>query len=99
MSDKYEHNDGKGTLFKNANKQPGDNKPNYKGDFKTPSGELLSISGWVATDKSTGQIRKDRNGNAFINLSIELPYVAPQPKVEEPPQQEEPPKEDESLPF
>tara|TARA_Y100001938_G_C8030574_1_gene400406 strand:+ start:247 stop:546 length:300 start_codon:yes stop_codon:yes gene_type:complete len=99
MSDKYEHNNGKGTLFKNSNKQQGDNKPEYKGDFKTPSGELLTISGWVATDRNTGEMRKDRHGNAFINLSIELPYEKPQPKVENPPTEEEPPKVDDDLPF
>tara|TARA_R100000734_G_C3309042_1_gene99696 strand:+ start:84 stop:383 length:300 start_codon:yes stop_codon:yes gene_type:complete len=99
MSEKYEHNNGSGTLFKNSYKEEGDNKPNYKGDFKTPSGELLSISGWIATDKETGEMRKDKNGNPFINLTIELPYVKPQPKVEEPPKQEEPPKVDDDLPF
>ena len=96
--EKYEHNDGKGNLFKNKDKQQGDNKPDYKGDFKTPSGELLEISGWIATDKNSGEMRKDKWGNAFINLKIDLPYVPPQPNLEDIPV-EDPKQVDPDLPF
>ena len=59
----FELKNGCGYIFKNKNKTANIH-PEYKGEFKTPSGEVLSISLWV----------KDSDNGKYFSASIQEPY-------------------------
>jgi hypothetical protein len=67
----YEMKEGQGSLFKNQSDNP--KAPTLKGNVMI-NGQKMDIAGWVATDMQTGQPRKDRNGNTWINITISEPY-------------------------
>ena len=85
----YETKPGEVTLFVNATKEKGDNKPDFKGNGINLDGERIDIAGWIARTKD-GEIVKDKNGNKILNCKIQLEY-----KTDE--SSEEPPEDD--LPF
>jgi hypothetical protein len=58
----YEPKDNTGALFPNSYKEPGDNKPDYKGTMLV-NGEEFEIAGWVKPGK---------NGD-FISMKIQQP--------------------------
>jgi hypothetical protein len=59
----YELKEGQGMIFKNTKKEK-ESQPEYRGEIKTPSGELLEISLWV---------KEGKNGK-FFSASIKPPY-------------------------
>lgn len=79
---KYEHNPGKGNLFLNTEKKS-EEAPDLKGSFKLPNGEDYDIALWYATDKETGEKRKDVNGKNFFTAKIQEPYIKESNKEKE----------------
>ena len=61
-------------LFKNA-KKTAPNHPDWKGEITTPDGKTWELAGWVSTDKTTGAIRSDKNGNPWLSLKATAPRV------------------------
>lgn len=61
---KYEHQEGKGRIFKNKERKT-DKHPNFSGSAKW-KGEEISISGWVNMG--------DDGKVASISLTIQEPY-------------------------
>ncbi|MDE2103128.1 MAG: hypothetical protein KGL39_38135 [Patescibacteria group bacterium] len=58
----YEVKPGSGTLFKNRNRRPDKNDPNYRGYFILPNGHLVGISAWIKETKS---------GDKMVSLSYD----------------------------
>lgn len=81
----FELKNGTGFIFKNKNKTANIH-PEYKGDIKTPSGELLTISLWV----------KDGDNGKFFSASIQEPY---KPEQKPQPKQSSPEPKPDDLPF
>ncbi len=71
MSD-YEHKAGNGSLFKNSNKTPENNQPDYSGQIMLPDGKMQQIAGWV----------KDGQKGKFFSLKLTDPYVKPEEAVQ-----------------
>jgi len=65
----FELRNGQGTIFKNKYKNS-DNHPDYRGEFKTPDGELLEIALWV---------KEGKNGK-FFSASVQEPRERSAPK-------------------
>ena len=82
MSD-YEHKAGNGTLFKNPNKTPDNNQPEYSGQIMTQDGKLQQIAAWL----------KDGTKGKYMSLKLSEPYVKDKSSAVE-----SQPK-DEDLPF
>ena len=53
----YENKDMEGSLFKNKDKQPGDNKPNAKGNVMV-AGVMYRISAWTNKTKADEPYQK-----------------------------------------
>ena len=66
---KYEHNEGKGRIFKNKDRKT-DKHPNFSGTAKW-RGEEIQISGWVNMG--------DDNKVASISLTIQEPRTKSEP--------------------
>lgn len=81
----FELKNGTGFIFKNKNKTANIH-PEYKGEFKTPSGELLTISLWV----------KDGDNGKFFSASVQEPY---RKESEKPKPRKESITEPDDLPF
>lgn len=62
----FELKDGQGSFFKNADKQPDDNRPAYRGEFKL-DGTLYKIAGWI----------KEGPRGKWMSLSVEPKDDAP----------------------
>lgn len=62
-------NENRGTLGKNKYYEEGGKKPAYKGRGNF-DGKDFEISGWVQTNKTTGE--------RFFSLSFQAPYVKPE---------------------
>ena len=59
----YEQKPGDAVLFRNKFKDPGDKKPDYKGNGLDLNGEKIEIAGWV----------KDGPNGKFMTLKIQRP--------------------------
>ena len=66
MSDRFEHKNNTGSLFRNQYKTK-DNQPDYKGTAKI-DGKEVDIGAWINTDK---------NGQKFFGFTFEI--VEPEP--------------------
>lgn len=66
MSNDYD-NTNRGGLFKNNRRRDGKNDPQLQGSLDV-NGVEYYISGW--TKNNNGEKYVDKNGNAFISLSI-----------------------------
>ena len=65
----YEHNPGKGSVFKNTDRE----KPHaYGGSIKLPDGTDCWINLYAATDRETNELRKDKDGNPFYNVGLKV---------------------------
>ena len=84
----YEHKPGNGAIFKNKDKNPGDNKPDYKGDGMGEQGNLVEFALWV----------KDGTNGKYFSVKMSRKQQQPQERPTQR-QQPTPPKPDESLPF
>lgn len=82
MSD-YTPKPGRGNAFKNT--EP-DAKAAYSGTLTLPDGTVCFLDIYAATDRETGEKRKDKNGNPWLNVSIKPKSGSPG----EPSQQREP---------
>jgi hypothetical protein len=60
----FEHKPGSFSLFKNKDKQEGDNRPSYNGDGMTLYGEMIRFAVWL---------KKDKNGVTFMSGKMEPP--------------------------
>jgi len=72
-------NTNRGVLFKNKNKEPGDNRPDYSGNINV-DGVEKQIAAWIKEAKS---------GTTFFSISVSEPYnkeSAPAPKPAAPEQ-------------
>lgn len=58
----FELKNGQGTIFKNQYKES-ERHPDYKGEFKTPDGQLLEIALWV----------KDGRKGKYMSASVQVP--------------------------
>ena len=87
----YEHKPGQGNLFKNVSDN--NKAPALKGQINV-NGQLLDIAGWLATDDS-GQPKRDKNENTWINLKVSEPYQ----KQQSAPAQAAPTDFDDTIPF
>ena len=63
MADQYDNNNS-GALFKNGDKQEGDNRPDYKGPCEV-NGVPMRVAAWVKSSKA---------GDRYMSLSFEPPY-------------------------
>ncbi len=88
MSNKYEHKNGFGSLFRNESATKENNQPEYSGSIKLQDGTLQQIGGWV----------KESNGKKFFSLRLKDPYVKPEEGAENPPEEKEE-EESPDLPF
>jgi len=77
----YEINNGQGAIFKN-NKSSG-NHPDYKGQLKTPDGQLLDIALWV----------KEGQKCKYFSVKVQEPYQGQQQS------QGQPADDGDDLPF
>jgi hypothetical protein len=76
---------GKGALFNNSRKEPGSSHPDRQGNF-TLTRELLDAfchafdhaNGAEVKVQIAGWLKKDKNGNPYLSLSISPPYEKPQ---------------------
>jgi hypothetical protein len=71
MSD-YEHKAGNGSLFRNSNKTPENNQPDYSGQIMLQDGKMQQIAGWV----------KEGQKGKFFSLKLSDPYVKEEGKQE-----------------
>lgn len=62
----YELKNGQGTIFKNTRKEK-ETQPEYRGEIKTPNGELFEISLWV----------KDGQKGKYFSAAVKEPYNKP----------------------
>ena len=85
MAEKFVHNNGNGSLFKNDNKTPDNNQPEYSGSITLPDGTQQQIAAWV----------KEGAKGKFFSLKLSDPYV----KKEEAVGEAKAEKEDVDLPF
>lgn len=63
----FEHNPGKGTIFRETDKS---RPAAYTGSGKTPDGMDVWINLYPATDRETGELRKDKDGNPYYNVGL-----------------------------
>jgi uncharacterized protein (DUF736 family) len=70
----YELKPSQGSIFKNEKKTQ-EKQPDYNGEIKTPSGELLKISMWVKTANS---------GKKYFSCSIQTPMINTPPQKTQP---------------
>jgi len=68
MAEKFVHNNGNGSLFKNDNKTPDNNQPEYSGSITLPDGTQQQIAAWV----------KEGAKGKFLSLKLSDPYVKPE---------------------
>ena len=73
---KIDNDPGKGVMFKNRDKEEGDNRPDYKGSLKTPDGKTLEVALWK---------RESKNGVTYISLNIQTPWEERQGAKNDPP--------------
>ena len=92
MAEKFVHNNGNGSLFKNENKTPENNQPEYNGSITLPDGTQQQIAAWVK------EYVKDGVKGKFLSLKLSDPYVKPQEKEEAVAEVKEE-KKDVDLPF
>jgi hypothetical protein len=92
-----------GRLFKNTYKQPGDNKPDYTGDFTDAAGNKMRLAAWI---KNTGQgpwlsIKVSEPQQQQPAQSGYAPAAAPPSSSTEPPAQTvyDGPDDDSEMPF
>lgn len=63
----FEHKPGSGTVFRETDP----NRPSaYTGSGKTPDGTDVWINLYPATDRQTGELKRDKEGNPFYNVGI-----------------------------
>lgn len=65
MSD-YQPQPGRGNVFKGDPDKPAA----WSGKVCLPDGTMAFIDLYKATDRETGELRKDRNGDPWYNVSI-----------------------------
>lgn len=87
----YEHKPGTGSIFKNKDKTPGDQRPDYKGYGLDESGAPIEIALWVK-DGASGKFF-----SAKIERKREQQSSGPQTQPETQRKPSAPPNED--LPF
>jgi hypothetical protein len=92
MAEKFVHNNGNGSLFKNDNKTPDNNQPEYSGSITLPDGTQQQIAAWVKEYVKEGVKGK------FLSLKLSDPYVKPEEKEEAVVEVKEE-KKDVDLPF
>lgn len=63
----FEHKPGRGTIWRNTED---DAKAAWSGKVKLPSGQMAFLDLYPATDRETGELKKDRNDQPFYNVSI-----------------------------
>ncbi len=64
---KYEHKQGKGSLFVNDNRTEENNQPHYSGSCKDPNGVEWKISAWK---------NKSQDGQkSYLSMNFEAPKV------------------------
>ena len=73
MAEKFVHNNGNGSLFKNENKTPENNQPEYSGSITLPDGTQQQIAAWV----------KEGAKGKFFSLKLSDPYVKKEEAVKE----------------
>ena len=92
MAEKFVHNNGNGSLFKNENKTPDNNQPEYNGSITLPDGTQQQIAAWVK------EYVKDGVKGKYLSLKLSDPYVKPEEKEEAVAEVKEE-KKDVDLPF
>ena len=92
MAEKFVHNNGNGSLFKNENKTPDNNQPEYNGSITLPDGTQQQIAAWVKEYVKEGVKGK------YLSLKLSDPYVKPEEKEEAVAEVKEE-KKDVDLPF
>ena len=60
----YEPKDNTASLFRNKNKTPGDNRPDYTGNGMV-NGNKVDLSAWM---------KKSKSGQPFLSIAIKPPY-------------------------
>jgi hypothetical protein len=65
MSD-YTPKPGRGTLFKQGEDRPSA----WSGKVTLPDGSPAYLDLYKATDRETGELRRDRDGNPFYNVTL-----------------------------
>ena len=85
MSNRFEHKNNTGSLFKNPYKTK-DKHPDYNGTAKI-DGKEIDIGAWIRTDK---------NGQKYFGFTFEI--IEPEPESEPEPETPQPDINDE-IPF
>ena len=65
MQSKFEQKNGTITVFKNKDKEEGDNRPDYTGPAKTEEGVELQVALWITESK---------NGLIYLSGKLQKPY-------------------------
>ena len=65
MSD-YTPQPGRGTIFKSAEDRPSA----YSGKVTLPDGSVCYLDLYKATDRESGSLKRDRDGNPYYNVTI-----------------------------
>lgn len=69
-------NTGRGALFKNENKNPDSNQPDYSGNITTMDGQEKRLAAWIKTARS---------GKVFMSLQMsEFQEKRSEPAAEKP---------------
>ena len=65
MSD-YTPQPGRGTIFKSAEDRPSA----YSGKVTLPDGSVCYLDLYKATDRESGSLKRDRDGNPYYNVTL-----------------------------
>ena len=73
--EQFKHQDGNGSIFKNENKTPENNQPDYRGSIVLQDGVEQQIAGWI----------KKGNKGSYLSLKLSDPYIKDETPVLTPP--------------
>ena len=96
MSD-YTPAPGRGTIFKSDEGKPSA----YSGKVALPDGTVCYLDLYKATDRESGSLKRDRDGNPYYNVTLKPLVRQGAGSTYEPHSQRdpEPPLEDDEIPF
>lgn len=70
----FRHQPGRGTIWR----EPADKPSAWSGTVTLPDSSQAWLNLYQATDKETGQLRKDKDGQPFYNVTIKPKQVQSQ---------------------
>ena len=71
----FRHQPGRGTIWR----EPADKPSAWSGTVTLPDGSQAWLNLYQATDRDTGELRKDKDGQPFYNVTIKPKQVQASP--------------------